>query len=84
VSLKKIAPLPEIETLIMKVEVIGQIGFAVAQVVSLQFCRAPGQVMWNLWWTKWLWGRFNSSISVSPANSHYTDCSVFIYHSGLV
>jgi hypothetical protein len=34
--------------------------------------------MWDLWWTKWHWGRFSPSTSVSPANSHYTDCSPII------
>jgi hypothetical protein len=28
-----------------------------------------GQAMWDLWWTK-----FSPSASVSPANSHSTDC----------
>jgi hypothetical protein len=36
---------------------------------------SPGQVMWDLWSTKWHWGRFPPSTSVSPANSHSTDCS---------
>jgi hypothetical protein len=41
--------------------------------------------MWDLWWTKWYWGRFPPSTSVSPANSHSTDCSkLVIYHPGLV
>jgi hypothetical protein len=26
----------------------------------------PGQVTWDLWWTKWHWGRFCPSTSVSP------------------
>jgi hypothetical protein len=41
--------------------------------------------MWDLWWTKWHWGSFSPSTSVSPANSHSTDCSTFIiiYHPGL-
>jgi hypothetical protein len=34
--------------------------------------------MWDLWWTKWFWGRFFPSTSVFPANSHSTDCSTFI------
>jgi hypothetical protein len=38
----------------------------------------PVQVMWDLWWTKWRWGRFSPSISVSPANSHSIDCSTLI------
>jgi hypothetical protein len=39
--------------------------------------------MWDLWWTKWHWSKFSLSTSVSPANSHSTDCSTFIitiYH----
>jgi hypothetical protein len=50
--------------------------------------------MWDLWWTKWHWSRFSPSTSVSPANSHSTDCStlivvviiiiIIIYHPGLV
>jgi hypothetical protein len=46
----------------------------------------PGQVMWDLQWRKWQWGRFYLSTSVSPANSHSTDCSavIIVYHPGLV
>jgi hypothetical protein len=45
----------------------------------------PGQVMWDLWWTKWHWGRFSPSTLVSPANPHSTDCSIIIIdHPGLV
>jgi hypothetical protein len=49
--------------------------------------------MWDLWRTKWRWGRFSPSTSVYPANSHSTDCSkiiiitiiiIIIYHLGLV
>jgi hypothetical protein len=40
--------------------------------------------MWGLWWTKWHWGKFSPSTSVSPANSHSTKCSILIYHLGLV
>jgi hypothetical protein len=32
--------------------------------------------MWDLWWTKWHWGRISPSISVSPADSHFTHCSI--------
>jgi hypothetical protein len=40
-----------------------------------------GQVMWYLLWTKWRWSKFSPSTSVSPANSHSTDCStLIIYH----
>jgi hypothetical protein len=41
---------------------------------------SPGQVMWDSWWTKWHWGRFSPSTSVSPANSHSTNCSIFIIY----
>jgi hypothetical protein len=36
-------------------------------------------------WTKWHWGRFSPSTSVSPANFHSTNCSTItlIYHLGL-
>jgi hypothetical protein len=29
-----------------------------------------GMVMWDLWWTKWHWGKVSLIISVSLANSH--------------
>jgi hypothetical protein len=46
----------------------------------------PGLGMWDLWWTKWYWGRFSSSTSVSPANLHSTNFSTItiISHPGLV
>jgi hypothetical protein len=46
----------------------------------------PGSGHWDLWWTKWRWGRFSPSTSVSPANLHSTNCSTItlIYHLGLV
>jgi hypothetical protein len=40
--------------------------------------RVRAQVMWDLRWTKWHWGRFSPSTSVSPASSQLTDCSTFI------
>jgi hypothetical protein len=42
--------------------------------------------MWDLCWTKWHWGRFSPSTSVSPANTYSTECCTFIIiqHSGLV
>jgi hypothetical protein len=40
----------------------------------------PGQVMWNVWWVKWYWGRFSSSTSVSPTNSHSSNSSIFNNH----
>jgi hypothetical protein len=30
-------------------------------------------VMWDLWWTKWRWGRFSPSTSVSPARPQYQE-----------
>jgi hypothetical protein len=46
----------------------------------------PGLVMWDLWWTKWRWGSFYQSTSVSPANLHSTNFSIITitYHPGLV
>jgi hypothetical protein len=45
-----------------------------------------GQVMWDLWWTKWRLGRFSPSTSVSSSKFHSTDCStlIIIYHPELV
>jgi hypothetical protein len=42
--------------------------------------------MWDLWWTKWRWGRFSLTTSVSPANLHSTNFSTITltYHPGLV
>jgi hypothetical protein len=34
--------------------------------------------MWDLCWTKWHWGRFALSISVSSVNFRSTNCSIFI------
>jgi hypothetical protein len=50
------------------------------------YSASPGLVMWDLWWTKWRWGRFSPSTSVSPANVYSTNCSTItlIYHLGLV
>jgi hypothetical protein len=41
--------------------------------------------MWVLWWTKWRWGWFSPSTSVSPANRHSTNYTTItiIYHLGL-
>jgi hypothetical protein len=38
----------------------------------------PRQVMWDLWWTKWHWGRYSPSTSVSPVIFRSTNCSIFI------
>jgi hypothetical protein len=43
---------------------------------------APGQVMWDLWWTKWHWGRFSPSTSVSVANHHSTKFSILTITRG--
>jgi hypothetical protein len=34
--------------------------------------------MWDLWWTKWHWGRFSPITSVSLANHHLTNFSIII------
>jgi hypothetical protein len=31
-----------------------------------------GQVTWDMWWTKWHWGGFSQSISVSPTTNYST------------
>jgi hypothetical protein len=55
--------------------------YAIAQAVSRWLptvtarVRARGQVMWDLWWTKWHRGTFSPSTSISPANLHSTNCS---------
>jgi hypothetical protein len=68
------------------------LGRAIAQAVSRWLPHRggpgsnPGLVMWDLWWTKWWWGRFSGSISVSPVNLHSTNFSTITiaYHMGLV
>jgi hypothetical protein len=53
-------------------------GRAIAQAVSrwlptaMARVRALVCVKWDLWWTKWLWGRFSPSTLVSTANLHST------------
>jgi hypothetical protein len=42
--------------------------------------QTPCLVMWDMWWTKWRWGRFSPSTSVSPANLHSTNFSTITYH----
>jgi hypothetical protein len=37
---------------------------------------SPELVKLDLWWTKWRWGRFSQSTSVSPANFHSTKFSI--------
>jgi hypothetical protein len=57
-------------------------GRAISQTVSSQFPTAAARVgskfMWDLWWKKWHYGWFPPNTSVSPANSHSTDCSTLI------
>jgi hypothetical protein len=42
--------------------------------------------MWDLWWTKWHWGKFFPSTSVFPANLHSTNFSTIAvtYYPGLI
>jgi hypothetical protein len=42
----------------------------------------PDLVNWELWWTKWRWGWFSPSTSVSPANLHSTKFSIIIITRG--
>jgi hypothetical protein len=37
----------------------------------------------DLWWTKWRWGGFSPSTSVSPANLHSTKLSIIIITQGI-
>jgi hypothetical protein len=56
-----------------------------ANLLKASLGSSPGQFMWDLLCTKWNWSRFSPNTSVSPANSHSTDCSTFImFHPGLV
>jgi hypothetical protein len=56
-------------------------GRAIAQAVSHWLPTAavrdsrPGLSCGILWWTKWCWGRFSPSTSVSLAKFHSTNCS---------
>jgi hypothetical protein len=38
--------------------------------------------MWDLWWTKWRWGRVSPSTSVSPANLYSTKFSILAITRG--
>jgi hypothetical protein len=38
-------------------------------------CRPPGQAIWDLWLTKWYWGRFSTSTSVSFTRGWYIEPS---------
>jgi hypothetical protein len=61
-------------------------GRAIAQAVSSRLStvaartRAQDRSCGILWGTKWRWGLFSSSSSVSPANSHSTDYSTHHHH----
>jgi hypothetical protein len=52
-------------------------GRAIAQAVS-DWRRG----MWDLWWTKWHWGRFSPSTSVSLASRHSTKFFILIITQG--
>jgi hypothetical protein len=58
----------------------------VAGFLQRQLGSSPGQLVWDLWWTKWHWSRFSPSILVSHVNFHSTDSYtiITIYHPGLV
>jgi hypothetical protein len=71
---------------------IGVNGRIIAQAVSRWLpttaarVQNRGLVMWDLWWTKWCWGRFSLSTSLSPVNLYSTNFSTITitYHPGLV
>jgi hypothetical protein len=42
----------------------------------------PSLVKWDLWWTKWRWGMFSPSTSVSPVYLHSTIFSIVIITRG--
>jgi hypothetical protein len=73
-----------------KPKILIAMGRAIAQAVNRRLptaaARVRAQVMSDLRWRKWRCGRFSPSTSVSPANSHSTNCAAFIiiYHLGLV
>jgi hypothetical protein len=64
------------EELTVRIRYRFSVGRATAQAVSRWLPTAAaqvrGQVMRDLRWTKWHWGRFSPSTSVSPANLHST------------
>jgi len=41
--------------------------------------QSSGHAMWNLWWTKWQWGKLFSEYFGFPFHRWSTDIS-FIYH----
>jgi hypothetical protein len=54
------------------------VGHAIAQAVSRCLPTAadrvhPDLVKWDLWCTKWRWGKLSPGTSVSPANLHSTN-----------
>jgi hypothetical protein len=83
---------PEFSAFYGNGKLITMLGRAIAQAVSPWLptaaaqVRSRGLVKWDLWWTKWRWGRIYPSTSVSPANLHSTNCSTITltYHLGLV
>jgi hypothetical protein len=54
----------------------------IAEAVSRPVAHRDGPfsspVIWDFWWIKWHWGRFSPSTSVSTANSHCANFSIFI------
>lgn len=60
------------------------------RLIAGSHCGGPGsrtgQIMWDLLWAEWQWGRFSVSTSFSPANSYSTRCSTvtIICHLGLI
>jgi hypothetical protein len=62
----------------LEVLVTSVLGRPIAQAVSRWLPGfEPGSGKCDLWWTKWRWGRFSPSTSVSPANLYSTK---FLHH----
>jgi hypothetical protein len=56
----------------------------IAQAISRRLGCDSRSSQCDSWWTKWKWGRFTPSTSVSPAKSHSTKCSIYAIPSRAV
>jgi hypothetical protein len=76
----KVLNLKSYEIALTYILVSRNLGRAIAQAVSRWVPIAAARV--DLWWTKWRWGRFSPSTSVSTANLHSTKFSIIIITRG--
>jgi hypothetical protein len=62
----------------MALKQLKQLGRAMAQAVSRRppTAEAPGQSMWNLWWTQWHWDRFFLEYFSFPLSISFHRCSI--------